>query len=128
MTEEKILIKPDHLDIGQIDPANQALLNKIGRKGLFHMYPKAREILHIDMLPLFHEAVNNSSTRGMITLLYGDINTGKSYLLEYMKEYVRYKKPHLWKPSRHPIWIMDLSDNIRNAKDYNPLESPVLKI
>ncbi|MHA1612888.1 MAG: hypothetical protein ACTSVZ_14450 [Promethearchaeota archaeon] len=46
-------------------------LNKIGQIGLFHMYPQVRTILHLDMLPLFHEAVNSSSTRGMITLLYG---------------------------------------------------------
>ncbi len=130
MTDEKIRITPDHLDVGQVKPTKKSLIAKINRVNFFHMYPQAKMILHLEMFPLFNQAVNNSSTRGMIYFLYGDFNTGKSYLLEFMKELIQYKNQDLWKPSRHPIIKLDLSDEISNAMEFYlyllaHLESPI---
>ncbi len=130
MTRKNFIIKPDHLELGKVDPEKQELMNRINRRRPFYMYPQAKSIIKAEMFPLFHEAVDNNTSRDKILFLYGDYNTGKSYLLLYIKELIRTKYQDIWKPGHHPILTMDFRDEINTAKEFylfllNELKAPV---
>lgn len=133
MRENKIRITTEHLENDGTDRVHQDLINKINHTKFFHMYPQAKMILFQELFPLFHEAIYNSSTRGMVHFLYGDQHTGKTYLLEFMKEYICYNNGDLWKSNRHPIILLDLSDKISEAQDFYlhllaELECPITRM
>ena len=130
MTKKEITIEPDHLKLGRVDPDKQELINNVNSRCPFYMYSQAESIIQSEMFPLFRDAITNNTFRGKIHFLYGDYNTGKSYLLQYVTELIRYHNKVLWKPSHRPIQIMDLRDDINTAKQFylyllNQLNDPM---
>ncbi len=125
-----VQFNPNDSGIGKVDPEKQEIITKINNRCPFYMYSQAESIIRSDMFPLFHEAVNNTFNRGRIFVLYGDFNTGKSYLLDYVKELIKYNYPDLWRPKSRPILNLDLRDDINTAQQFylyllNLLGSPI---
>lgn len=113
-------INPDHLaKLGKTERKYQDILDKINENQNFYMYDQANEIINHEIYPRFQDADEDKNYRGRICFLYGDYNTGKSFLVRYCAGLIFHKYNVYWKdPNSNPIHIIDLRDDINTAKQF----------
>ncbi|MHA1522016.1 MAG: hypothetical protein ACTSRK_17715 [Promethearchaeota archaeon] len=76
------------------------------------MTPQADEIIGTEIIPRFR------NSRGRFLLLYGENNTGKSFLLKYAASLIRKIFPDTWAQSLHPIIRLNLHDGISSTRQF----------
>ena len=113
-------INTNHLvDLGKIQKHYQEILERINTSQNFYMYDQAKDIINHEIYPRFRDADEDRNFRGRICFLYGDYNTGKSFLVRYAASLLYHKFDHYWKaPDSNPIQIIDLRDDINTAKQF----------
>ncbi len=113
-------INSDHLmRLGETKKKFQLILDKINQSQNFYMYDQADEIINFEIYPRFRDADEDTNYRGRICFLYGDYDTGKSFLVRYAASLLYHKFNVYWKESdSNPIQIIDLRDDINTAKQF----------
>ena len=113
-------INPVHLaKLGKTERRYQDILDRINENPNFYMYDQADDVINHDIYPRFDEADKDRNYRGRVCFLYGDYNTGKSFLVRYAASLIYKKYKILWKsPNSNPIHIIDLRDDINTAKQF----------
>ena len=111
-------INDSHLQsLGEISQIHQQIMKLVNDRQVFYMYDQAESIIRDEIYPRFRDADKDMSNRGRIFFLYGDYNTGKSYLVRYAASLLFRKFSHYWhSPDIYPIRIIDLRDDINTAK------------
>ena len=111
-------IDDSHLEsFGEISQIYRQILKLVNDRQVFYMYDQAESIIREELYTRFRDADKDMSSRGRILFLYGDYNTGKSYLIRYAASLFYHKFSKIWhSPEIYPIHIIDLRDDINTAK------------
>lgn len=112
-------VSDEHLELLNSLPEEfKEVLDRINKRKPFYMYNQAREIISLELDPRFLDADQDVNDRGRIMFLYGDFNSGKSYLLRYSASLFKRKYHSYWDSSQetHPIIIINLTNDINTAK------------
>ncbi|MFX1283294.1 MAG: TniB family NTP-binding protein [Promethearchaeota archaeon] len=112
-------VSEDHLELLDSLPKElKEILDRINTRKPFYMYNQAKEIIRLELDPRFRDADQDMNDRGRILFLYGDYNSGKSYLLRYSASLFKEKYRSYWDnpEETHPIIIVNLTNDINTAK------------
>lgn len=111
-------INSSHLhSLGEICKRHQQVMRLVNDRQVFYMYDQAESIISEEIYTRFRDADKDMSNRGRMFFLYGDYNTGKSYLVRYAASLLFHKFSYYWHaPDIYPIHIIDLRDDINTAK------------
>jgi len=94
----------------------QRTIKTIEERDVFYMYNSAFNILNEELAPLFRGAFQNANNRGRILFLYGDNDTGKSYLIDFASFLFETKYPEIYADGKIPFHIIEIKDNINTAE------------
>lgn len=116
-------IDDDHLTIFKSNKKYKEVKNRIIQRKAFYMYSPALSIIRSEIKPRFENAFNDANERGRIFFIYGDYNTGKSFLVRYSAALCKKYYNHLWIETAdgkitHPIIIKNLDANIRSVEGF----------
>lgn len=134
-------INKEHLSLFDIDEEKYKIYKIIKERTAFYMYDSAEDIIRTELHPRFISALLDANERGRLLFIFGDKNTGKSFIMRYFASICKTRYKHYWKVTKdgrttHPIIIRNLPHNIRSVEGFftwlldslgNPVDSRQLK-
>jgi len=134
-------LEPEHFKIFDIDAKYKELITQIEGRTAFYMHESARTILQKELGQRYRNAFTDMNERGRILFIYGDYDSGKSFLMLYFAALCESQFPDDWKVTSdgrvtHPIIIRNLPHFIRSVEGFytwlletlgNPVDPKQLK-